>query len=388
MKTLRMTGVVRLADAVRREMNRPLSPARLADLQRHVADALAKIHRILRHAYATPDALPAPSRKAYQFLASLNWSRIPTSLRAAPSAPLQTQVSWPRMNSYLENVLTKLADHQAPSAVTEIHRSLVAAHGRIEGTISRKSLSPDQLTPQARLIRGWIAFFAERRNLNDYLAAMDRATAALIPAVRRSYSAPLFIHFRPMRGIYRLRPNRDATLLSLPTPMITFDDSGFDALARRVLRIDRTARQHLHALMLSDAYQALHAQLESLAGIVQQTRGVYRDLAAAFDRVNAAYFHNRMPRPALTWSALFTGRKFGHYDFVRDTVMISRTLDHPAVDEFVLDYVLYHELLHKKHGLRFSNGRHYAHTGDFAREEKRYPRYREAETALTRLAGF
>ena len=60
-------------------------------------------------------------------------------------------------------------------------------------------------------------------------------------------------------------------------------------------------------------------------------------------------------RPGLVWSRQLTGRKFGHYDFIQDTVMLSRTLDHHDVPALLVDYIMYHELLHKKHGIRWVN---------------------------------
>jgi len=94
-----------------------------------------------------------------------------------------------------------------------------------------------------------------------------------------------------------------------------------------------------------------------------------------------------MPRPHLTWSRVFTGRKFGHYDSIRDTVMISSTLDQRTVEPFVVDFVLYHELLHKAMGARTVNGRRYVHTRDFYAAERRFPRHEEAEKILKRLAA-
>ncbi len=138
--------------------------------------------------------------------------------------------------------------------------------------------------------------------------------------------------------------------------------------------------------MTSDGFQSIQAEVESLSGIVPQSRGAFHDLAESFDRVNARYFSGAMPRPRLTWSRSFTGRKFGHYDWILDTVMVSRTLDARDVPAFVVDYIMYHELLHKKHGLRWVEGRGYAHTAEFYREERQFERYREAEQVIERLA--
>jgi predicted metal-dependent hydrolase len=120
--------------------------------------------------------------------------------------------------------------------------------------------------------------------------------------------------------------------------------------------------------------------------VVEGTRGAFHDLDQSFDRVNARYFGATMPRPRLTWSRSFTGRKFGHYDFLKDLVMVSSTLDQERVPQFVVDYLMFHELLHKKHGVRWVNGRRYAHTREFYAEERQVPQYDEADAWLTKLA--
>jgi len=91
-------------------------------------------------------------------------------------------------------------------------------------------------------------------------------------------------------------------------------------------------------------------------------------------------------RPRLTWSRSFTGRKFGHYDPIRDTVMVSSSLDRDNVPQYALDFVVFHELLHKELGVDWRNGRAAAHTPEFRAQERRFEQYREAEAALKRLA--
>jgi len=102
--------------------------------------------------------------------------------------------------------------------------------------------------------------------------------------------------------------------------------------------------------------------------------------------VNAAYFQGEMPRPGLTWSRQVTGRKFGHYDSTRDVVMVSMSLDTPAVPAYVVDFVVYHELLHKRLGVHWQNDRRAVHTPAFRREERRFRQYDLAEAALRQLA--
>ena len=113
--------------------------------------------------------------------------------------------------------------------------------------------------------------------------------------------------------------------------------------------------------------------------------GRHHDLAASFDRVNRAYFAGGMPRPRLTWNRTITHRKLGHYNLHSDEVVLSMTLDDPRVPAYVVDFVMYHELLHKLLGVLAVNGRQRAHTPEFRRAERRFKGYRKAEAFLRRL---
>jgi hypothetical protein len=42
---------------------------------------------------------------------------------------------------------------------------------------------------------------------------------------------------------------------------------------------------------------------------------------------------------------------------VHDAIVISRTLDSAEIPQFILEYVLYHEMLHVRHAPRLINGR-------------------------------
>jgi hypothetical protein len=88
----------------------------------------------------------------------------------------------------------------------------------------------------------------------------------------------------------------------------------------------------------------------------------------------------------LIWNQALTGRKFGHYGRSTDTVMLSVSLDSPAVPEFVLDFVMYHELLHKKHGIPVVNERRVVHSAAFRAEERKSADYHEADRVLNELA--
>jgi hypothetical protein len=184
-----------------------------------------------------------------------------------------------------------------------------------------------------------------------------------------------------------MREKPDHAQVIFPTPMIRFDNAAFDDLAKMIRAKDPLARKRVIQRMHADDYADLQDELEALGGVVEQTRGAAHHLAESFDRVNREYFAGTMGRPHLSWSRALTRRKFGHYDHVRDWVMISSTLDQPQVPALVVDFLMYHELLHKKHGIRWSTGgRGYAHTAIFYADERKFARYDDAERWLKRLA--
>ena len=86
------------------------------------------------------------------------------------------------------------------------------------------------------------------------------------------------------------------------------------------------------------------------------------------------------------WSSQLTYRKFGHYQWDIDTVMVSKTLDNSRTPRYVIDFVMFHELLHKKLGVNLVNGRRMAHTTRFRNAEKEFRQYQQAKEYLNRIA--
>lgn len=102
------------------------------------------------------------------------------------------------------------------------------------------------------------------------------------------------------------------------------------------------------------------------------------NLDRLFAQINRRYFENALPKPVLSWSARRTKRILGHHDPVHDAIIISRSLDLVSVPEYVVEYVMYHEMLHVKHQSRFVKGRRIFHTPAFRAEEKQFAEYDEA----------
>ncbi len=119
--------------------------------------------------------------------------------------------------------------------------------------------------------------------------------------------------------------------------------------------------------------------------LLRPARGHFFDLDAVFEDLNTRFFHGLMARPRMSWSQTKTRRILGHYDPAHNAIVITRLFDHPGVPRFVLEYIVYHEMLHLKHPVKLRGSRRCVHSAEFQAEEKLFPRAADAEAFLKRL---
>jgi hypothetical protein len=87
----------------------------------------------------------------------------------------------------------------------------------------------------------------------------------------------------------------------------------------------------------------------------------------------------------ISWSSRLGGRVLAIHDESFNTVFVNDSFDSPKVPQFVLEYLVYHELLHAKHGALYQRGeslRRMVHTGDFRRDEEKFLLFKEAHEWL------
>ena len=118
---------------------------------------------------------------------------------------------------------------------------------------------------------------------------------------------------------------------------------------------------------------------------LRSARGHFYDLDGVFEELNTRFFNGLMARPRMSWSQTKTRRILGHYDPAHNAIIISGIFDHPGVPQFVLEYIVYHEMLHLKHPVKLRGSRRCVHSAEFQAEEKLFPRVAEANAFLRRL---
>ena len=115
-------------------------------------------------------------------------------------------------------------------------------------------------------------------------------------------------------------------------------------------------------------------------------QGRQHDLRALFDLLNQKYFSGELNRPHIAWSTRAWRRQFGCYDPGPNQIILNRRMDRPGVPQFVVEYVLFHEMLHVKHPTRRSGCSLVSHSPEFRAEEKRFEHFGIARKVLDCLA--
>ncbi|MEO8025729.1 MAG: M48 family peptidase [Bryobacteraceae bacterium] len=112
--------------------------------------------------------------------------------------------------------------------------------------------------------------------------------------------------------------------------------------------------------------------------------GVY-NLAELFEELNHKFFGGLMAMPELGWSRQPSRVTLGHYDPSHHAIILSKLLDRPEVPRLVVEYVMYHEMLHLQHPVDHRGARRCVHTREFRQAEKHFPALKEAKEMIRRL---
>jgi len=140
-------------------------------------------------------------------------------------------------------------------------------------------------------------------------------------------------------------------------------------------------------------YVAAH-RMSRKAHLVRQIRGRKRiaspqgniyNLEAIFEELNFKFFHGLLARPQMTWSSEPARNRLGHYDPAHNAIVVSRVFDQPRVPQLVVEYIVYHEMLHLKHPVKVRGNRRCVHPAEFQADERLFPRLEDARRFLRLL---
>ena len=225
---------------------------------------------------------------------------------------------------------------------------------------------------------------------------LQQIFAAAYRQVTQRERAPVIVaYFYPFADLTHTIRSRDSRVIARMSDLLReAPPPVLQAVARllwsRLLKQKKSADDQ-------QLYQQFVAQAEVQATVEQSRRqrevkppanpsGKIYDLRRLFARLNQRYFNNALPLPSLGWSLRPTKRLLGHHDYAHQAIVISRTLDDADVPLCVIEFLLYHEMLHLKHPPHAVNGRQHYHTTAFRAEEQRFTLYDEAMDWLDEFA--
>ncbi len=145
----------------------------------------------------------------------------------------------------------------------------------------------------------------------------------------------------------------------------------FQAIVRNHAPSRRMAERYVQSVEAQQLL-AVYAELSPL-----RTHDVY-DLNTMFDELNIQYFGGALPKPMLAWTTRANYRTLGTYNFHWDIICISKILNDKRVPKVAVEFVVYHEMLHIKHGLHHIAGRSVSHTPEFRADEQLFAGWQEA----------
>ncbi|MBI4360614.1 M48 family metallopeptidase [Candidatus Micrarchaeota archaeon] len=177
---------------------------------------------------------------------------------------------------------------------------------------------------------------------------------------------------------------------------------GFEAGGREVLvglaldLIGRSFRRRVPENAYTSAFQEFfrNAQAVKLSHSLKrrfgrqrrlQANGSHHDLNDVVLRLIHEYpVLQELPVPKIGWNAQGGARLVGFYDEAAHEILISNRLDQKRVPFYVLEYVVFHELLHAKHPSKHNATRRTVHSMAFKTDEQKYPFYQDAMDWLKR----
>ncbi|MBW3022633.1 hypothetical protein KY308_00835 [Candidatus Woesearchaeota archaeon] len=136
-----------------------------------------------------------------------------------------------------------------------------------------------------------------------------------------------------------------------------------------LLKVFKDKRRTLHSDLYNNFVKNLHIAIPK--------NKIDPLLKESFDRVNEKYFLGAVEMPNLVFGRDST-TTLGHYDYKTDTITIS-TIFNKRHD--LLDFVMYHEMLHKVHKFKAGLTNRY-HSSKFKKAEKSYENCEKIEKEL------
>jgi hypothetical protein len=272
-----------------------------------------------------------------------------------------------------------------PTITTQLHKTT----NQIETICTKHQLTPTALAKPSRNAYTWMKFLTNPHNLQLHFNTLVRSITISQEIIKTQGSGQIFIEFTHGSNLYKFRTINNLTTLNISESFIHSSNQVLTAVLQTALhQKNATASEIIRKFSLSEECSDVLLELDLITQIATETaQGNIYNLDHLFSSINHQYFAGTMSKPRLMWSNILSHRKLGHYERTRDRIVISKILDHERIPQYLIEFILYHELLHKHHGIQWLNGKCMVHTPEFKRSERKFGQFQEAETFLQQMVN-
>ncbi|AFY99833.1 M48 family metallopeptidase [Calothrix sp. PCC 6303] len=391
---LQIRGLVKAAQKAKDRLKAGIKPQDASAFQEFIATSVESVESLCADANIKPSSLSTRSRQAYYFLKSIDLQNLPlVCISSNPVLPKTIGIK--KIKTQQRAILNQICkisnslslNSQDIQALAKIINQII---GEIEQNCTLAEATPVNLTHSSRQVYAWLKFLSLGNNLESHLKTTQRLIqiASRVCQNHCEEIENLSIDLTNIAGLYRARRLDNDVSLTICEGFLNASDQILEALVRdSLLGKTKETTTIIRDFAYTEEYSSVLLELDLIVEVVtENAAGKHYDLNRSFNKINNQFFGGSLDKPRLSWSHIPTYRQFGHYEPSRDRVVISLTLDDVRIPEFVVEFVLYHELLHKYHGAKFVNGRHLVHTLEFRQDERKFPYHKEAEAWLSKLA--
>lgn len=387
---LRFSGLVKAARHFRERMLAGVEPGEREEFLASARRIVDDVEKACREDGSSIDDLPCQSRDAVARLREI--ALISPDQLPAPSVDRQSpkRICVTNVVRNLDDALATLArpdltDERAEDVVDSICHSVLD----IEMICREGGSAPGAMPQRSAKAYAMLKWLSHGENFERYLGLVRIAQEPFEAASRKLWpdsTRKVRVMFTPGKHLWKARVRADIHAWCLAAGYLNASAEDIEELARAAATRKR-GKSPTVAFAESPDFHDMYRELNSLLeGGQYDPKGREWDLDELFTRVNARFFGGALARPHLTWNATPSSGRFGTYDSMLDVVSISAVLDDPELPEYVPAFVMYHELLHKKHGYERAGSRRRAHTQAFFEDERRFPERERAQRCMEELA--
>jgi hypothetical protein len=282
-----------------------------------------------------------------------------------------------------------LSSSESEIDIIELNNTIQELTTRIENSCSKRKGSPADLSTPSYRIYLWLRFLNKDEKISAHIHTLSELLDEILQQKVKIKSDPnhLLIKMDFSGYLYRRQTQVNTTILQINE---TFISSPRHIKANLITAaFSRRSSKQIKAIKSfanSHEYQRTNRQIggRPIANHVLCV-GETVNLKHLFNTLNFEYFQGELPQPRLIWSSRRAVRRLGSYHPEINTIAINKKLDKKDTPHVLVEYVLFHEMLHQNIGIKTSNGRRYAHTSTFKSEEKKFKHYKEAENLIKNL---